>query len=341
MLATPALGRAEAPPLSPDTTVSSLGGSGPWSRVSIPEARCGDGSPYSVFVRAGRSDRVALELSGGGACWDLASCYGSLPFTFLSVRPPGDRSGITSRDPARSPLADATYIWLPYCTGDVHAGEHVALYAGHQVAHVGSMNVRASLSRLDESLGILRDAREVYVVGRSAGAIGLLLHLPWIDAQLVPSARRTAVVDSPGLHFGRNFWNKFSNSYFDDVRRHMQDLGMVVSRGQGMIADQLPALCERYSNWKIGFLQSNGDIAMSLIFGAITPHLHALRVLGDDGLAHLVRQQFGQCYAWVHRSSVHTFTGTDTGMAEETRGISAWRFVSSVIGQGPGLSILP
>ena len=312
-----------------------------WTRVEVPGARCGDGSPYAVFLRQGQAERLVIELSGGGACWDKRSCYGPIPLTRMSLSAPGEESGLASPDPNASPFADATYVWLPYCTGDVHAGTHIANYEGAQVIHDGSTNVRSSAQVLESSLGLMSAAREVYLVGRSAGAIGVLLHLAWFDAMLSNEVRRVALVDSPGLHFGTSFWNKFSDAYFGDVRDHMAEIGLSVTRGEGLIAPQLPGLCQRYDQWKIGFLQSTRDRVMSLVFGSISQARHERAVLGDTGLAQLVRQQSGECYAWIHDSAGHTFTGSTDSIERGTRGVTAAAFARSIVSEGPGLSILP
>ncbi len=282
-----------------------------------------------------------LELSGGGACWDRRSCFGPVPLTDLSLQGPGNPTGLASADPKASPLADATYVWFPYCTGDVHAGRHVANYGGAQVHHWGGHNVRASIEELEQNLNVLSQAQEVFLVGRSAGAIGVLLHLSWLDALLPADARRTALLDSAGLHFGEDFWNKFSDDYFGDVQDHMAEIGLMIDRSTGFVAPQIPKLCRRFDHWKMGFVQSLRDIVMSTVFGSTGQRQHEQRVLSPEGLAALAYGRHGHCSAWVHDSATHTFTGSPSGLNKQTRGVTVGQFAASVLGPGPTASILP
>ena len=52
---------------------------------------------------------------------------------------------------ATNPFRDASYVFVPYCTGDLHAGSNVATYdvlGPRTFAHVGRRNVEALLPRL-------------------------------------------------------------------------------------------------------------------------------------------------------------------------------------------------
>lgn len=307
----------------------------------MPGAICGNGDPYAVFLRRGRPDRIAFEFRGGGACWDVSTCFSPIPFTQLELEPiAGEQDGIASRDPAQSPLFDATYVVFPYCTGDVHAGVSSVEYGRHRVHHFGHRNIEQSLGALEVIHGLFGSVTDVYVIGRSAGAIGALFHLPSFE-QLFPSARKVAIVDSPGLHFGDRFWQKFGEPYFSAIRDRMNEIGIQLVATQGNVAVQLPDFCQRFSNWRIGFLQSLRDRVMSVIFGNISQAAHQSLVAGATGLSQLAREQAGQCFVWIHDSAEHTFVGSKDDLARRTKGVSALDFMNLISSASQGSSTLP
>jgi hypothetical protein len=312
-----------------------------WDRIDVPGAVCGNGDPYAVFLRRGRGDRIAFEFRGGGACWDGPTCFGPLPFTSLALEPvSGEQSGIGSQDPLKSPLFDATYIVFPYCTGDVHAGVSTVSYGRRSVNHFGHRNIEQSLGTLALIQGLFDSVTELYLVGRSAGAIGVLLHLPSFE-QLFPDARKVALVDSPGLHFGDRFWQKFANSYFSAIRDRMNEVGIQLVAEQGNVAEQIPEFCQRFANWRMGIFQSTRDLVMSVLFGNISQSAHQQLVMSSSGISQLARTQMGQCFVWIHDSAEHTFIGSESDLSRRTKDVSARDFTNLIMGTGAGASTLP
>ncbi len=312
-----------------------------WAQVDVPGAVCGDGGPYSILLRRGLPEKVVVELSGGGACWNQTTCFGPVPLAKMHLERPGEPQGLASDQASQSPFFNATYVYLPYCTGDVHGGNHIANYGPRVAHHVGGSNVASVTLVLGAALDLFGHAEEFFLVGRSAGAIGSILHLQHFDALLGPATRRIAIIDSPGLHFGERFWDRFSFSYFDDVRERMSAVGIELDQDNGMIATHMPSLCRRYSNWKIGYLQSTRDIVMSLVFGAVSQAHHEALVMGSMGFSQLAREQAGDCAVWIQSSPVHTFTGSGQGLREQSNGVAARAFIDSLVADGPAGSILP
>jgi hypothetical protein len=161
-----------------------------WTWVDVPGMVCGDGSPTGIAVNpTTRSSRMVLLFEGGGACWEAAACYGIIisptavhldgftEQTFAAVRPTFfDASWLFRRDDETSPFGDATWVFVPYCTGDLHAGTQTTVYEalGQQrtMHHVGAANVDAMLARVQR----LPAPGEVFVIGISAGGYGAQLN---------------------------------------------------------------------------------------------------------------------------------------------------------------------
>lgn len=183
-----------------------------WTWIDVPGMRCGDGSATGVAINpSDRSRTVVLAFEGGGACWEAAACYGVpgvleptavhldgfTEETFAAVRPFFDTSWAFQRDDAGSPFGDATWVFVPYCTGDLHAGQQTTEYdVGGQprtMHHVGAANVDAMLAAI-----AALPADEVFAVGVSAGGYGVQLNWDRLAAAF-PGATTHILADGAQL----------------------------------------------------------------------------------------------------------------------------------------------
>ena len=128
---------------------------------------CADGSPFSFLVRRGSTGnerKVVVDFMGGGACWDEA-CLSADSIRYQAVPAYaallGGLSTAAANTAARTlglnvfALGDAvtgaktfTYIFVPYCTQDIHLGTCTVNYtaasgATRTVRHNGARNTRA------------------------------------------------------------------------------------------------------------------------------------------------------------------------------------------------------
>ena len=108
-------------------------------------------------------------------------------------------------------LRDATVVFVPYCTGDVHSGSAVATYAsplpGRDAItwrHVGHANVLAFLKRLGATFP---DPGRLVISGSSAGGFGSMSNYPefrryWPDAKayLVDDSGPPLIGRDPGRY---------------------------------------------------------------------------------------------------------------------------------------------
>lgn len=175
-----------------------------WRFEPIDGGACANGSAYGVAVSLGRSDDVVLLLEGGGACWDDTSC--NVTRTALGTHDDLDPDAVLaagrarapflfSRDPALGPFAAATFVDVPYCTGDFHVGDAVRDYAGGTIRHVGARNLAGALAL---AATLSPDAARVFVVGSSSGGFGAALAWAPIRAAF-PGAEVHVLADSAPL----------------------------------------------------------------------------------------------------------------------------------------------
>ena len=177
-----------------------------WRWTDIPGSACANGTPTGFGVNRRPGARaVLIFLQGGGACWDGPSCwglvsssfyvatgYGALQFATDVLRP---ASLFLRRDARENPFRDFHLVYVPYCTGDVHAGDRVATYqwlGNRPTHHRGAHNLGLFLPRIAATFP---EAERVFLAGDSAGGFGVALNLDRArDA--FPGARVAGVDDS-------------------------------------------------------------------------------------------------------------------------------------------------
>ena len=160
---------------------------GGWTWVDVPGMSCDDGSATGVAVNLAPGGAgggpLFVYFMGGGACWDASTCF----VLNTAVHGPfgqaqWDATGAPSvghaldRARATNPFRDASYVFIPYCTGDLHGGSNVATYdvlGPRTFAHVGRRNVEALLPRLRATWPA---PARVVISGSSAGGFGATLN---------------------------------------------------------------------------------------------------------------------------------------------------------------------
>jgi hypothetical protein len=167
------------------------------------DAICADGSPVHYLERVADPARVVLYFEGGGACFSAATCAFDGPestYISRSVATPellSERGGIFDFDDPRNPLADHSFVYVPYCTGDVHLGDRSTAYSSEVVVeHRGYPNALIALEHL---IATYPDAQEVVVAGMSAGSVPTPLFAGLVSDRL-PAARITTIGDSSGAY---------------------------------------------------------------------------------------------------------------------------------------------
>ncbi len=175
---------------------------GQWSWVDFDDAFCANGSTTGIGINPGpKSDRVLIYMIGGGACWDFDSCYVSKKAVNIESGFDGNdfnpneaflNDGIFKRSDPTNPFKDASYVFVPYCTGDVHGGDAVTTYMGKPTMHVGFANIGAYLNRLVPTFPAVT---QVILAGGSAGGYGAIMN--W-DRTQIAFGKRVDMIDDSG-----------------------------------------------------------------------------------------------------------------------------------------------
>jgi hypothetical protein len=152
---------------------------------------CARATPYAFWSRVRDPDRLLVYFQGGGMCWDAATCAPGAGY-FDDVIEGGEigayTHGIFDDGRAENPLAAYSAVFIPYCTGDWHAGTRTVDYGepAGVVHHDGYANAAAAVAYARSAFP--RPAHTV-IAGCSAGAYGAIVHAPALLAQY----RRAAV----------------------------------------------------------------------------------------------------------------------------------------------------
>ena len=173
-----------------------------WEQV-VPggDCACADGSEWAFWVRDADPTKVLFFLEGGGACWDETMCAftteESTTYDWNVVGQRPSEGGIFDTTTAENPFRDYTYIFVPYCTGDVHLGDVTRKYTSELfVEHNGFVNGSAALGYLQEHYP---GAEQVVVAGESAGSVAAPVYGGLVADQL-PDAQVTVLADSSGAY---------------------------------------------------------------------------------------------------------------------------------------------
>lgn len=215
---------------------------------------CSNGSPYSIYVRKGSSDNLIIHFSGGGACWDSATC--AAPVTYMSFLEdnskelksfflpeiyrivPGLITGMLSGDVAENPFKDWNVVFISYCTGDLHVGNSTNTYTYNgkpiEIRHNGRNN---SLAALNWVYSNFKKPGKILVSGESAGAWASAFWAPAVaqhyqnnqiyqlaDGSLLASNRWPEILDTVWKAESAAFLNfSIGNDILEDALLHRAD----------------------------------------------------------------------------------------------------------------------
>ncbi|MDH3686222.1 MAG: pectinacetylesterase family protein [Myxococcales bacterium] len=141
------------------------------------EPTCADGAEWSFWVKRGSVNKVVMYYQGGGACWNYGTCNAP---TYKTGTGPGDNpdnfsSGFADLDNPENPFRDWHFVFVPYCTGDIHWGDNEVTYRFNdenlRIRHRGSHNALVAEKWARDHFV---DPEVVFMTGSSAGAYGAI-----------------------------------------------------------------------------------------------------------------------------------------------------------------------
>jgi hypothetical protein len=232
---------------------------GTWEMVEFPGTVCGNNTPFKMFANYSKdSDNLVVVFEPGGACWDYDSCTGKngirgaanvdgIPDDHWQMAP--FISPFLNRAYEDSPTTKWNYVYVPYCTGDVHTGNTVATYddgSGDSIEfhHEGHADTEAVTTWIDQNF---THVPKMLVTGCSAGGVGSLVNYHFLRNG-VHAAEKAYQLDDSGPIFPssgysgmmhakiRSAWNLDSLASLLPAGANLDDMGTINTA----LADEFP-----------------------------------------------------------------------------------------------------
>jgi hypothetical protein len=184
-----------------------------WQWYNIDGAKCRDGSQFGVMAHwsASSSKNLFVYFEGGGACANPGFCNlnpsdvshqfpgkGQIALISTSLentpQSPG-ADGIFNFGEAKNPYKDWNFVYIPYCTGDVHFGGNpkgTIKDVSGTLNFSGAANSKAVIAR---TLATWPDTTRFIAGGSSAGGYGAGLNYGMIQDSF-KNAEGSAILDA-------------------------------------------------------------------------------------------------------------------------------------------------
>jgi hypothetical protein len=172
---------------------------------------CIAGTNYSVFTRAGDRKKLLIFLQGGGACWQ--GFYNCNVEADVQAPPEnGPYPGVFDPSSPDNPFADYSVVYMPYCDGSTFGGdndvndpawqafieEEAGLPTGFGPPtrhHRGLRNVSAGM---DVAGDMFPDAKQITVMGHSAGGVGVAAFAPFLTRFVFGNNAKLTIYNDAG-----------------------------------------------------------------------------------------------------------------------------------------------
>jgi hypothetical protein len=199
----------------PLSQVSSAAAQSDWVYSAMPATTCREGASAGIAIRRAPkpTNRIVIVMQGGGFCADSATCSNS-PKTFdltdfSLARASYLNMGIFYRFSPNNPFANYHQVYIPYCSGDLHAGKVDRVVSDGTTSvtqhHRGAENTRLFYERIVSEFRseLQQPGAEVMLAGVSAGGYGVSFNAPVLSGMLPSNVRLITLNDSgPALDVG-------------------------------------------------------------------------------------------------------------------------------------------
>lgn len=299
---------------------------------------------FSFWVKRGSADGLVIFFDGGGACWDDVTCAGPrlahhtndddgfYKAELIPADDPNTMTGIFDLTNPRNPVRDWSFVFVPYCTGDVHSGSNTAHYtdpdtgAPFTIEHRGADNFRVVLEWMRANF---RAPGEILVTGSSAGAYGAATHFARIRSAF-PGGRAVMLGDAgqgvttPDFLSRRNGnWNyQLPESVFGEDAALRSDDDIV-----GALAAHFPA--DRFAQYTTAH-----DITQSGFYALMGAENACTAWTQQMNTALTRRQAQPNFRSYLAAGQSHTILRTPLFYAEQSGGTPFAEWMGALLGEG-------
>jgi hypothetical protein len=305
-----------------------------WTWVPFPNSYCANGTTTGIGINPGDAGgRLLIFMNGGGACWDELTCYTVKSASYIesgygASQFAGDAatlltSSLFDRTDMANPFRNDSFVFVPYCTGDVHAGSNpTAVWGTHPTKHVGFQNMSAYLLRVAPTFS---GASRVILSGSSAGGFGALAN--WYQTQHAFGALRVDLLDDSGPTLPAPYLTET----LEQTWRNAWNLAAASPPGCTQCATDLDAVVAFYGTSMTGhraaLLSYTQDSVIGLFYQLSGPQVEA-------GLGALATEM-APYDIWRHfyvAGSTHTILGAPDTTSD---GVSLRTFITKMVTDDP------
>ena len=245
-----------------------------WAWYPLEGNTCMDGSATGIGLNLDfASDKLVVFLEGGGACFNGPSCgtvahqdgFGEADMTELAGYL--DAGGILDRTDDNNPLAGWSYVFIPYCTGDVHSGAQPDGVGGRD--YVGYGNVTRAVNLMAERMG--GSLSQVLLTGQSAGGFGAAFNYDQVATIFANIDVPVDLLDDSGPPMS----NTYLTPCFQEMVRDRWNLAETIpddceecvdEEGGGLI-HLVDAMSAKYPERRLGIVSSLRDNTIRQFYG--------------------------------------------------------------------------
>jgi hypothetical protein len=243
-----------------------------WTWVDFPEAKCRNGSSTGIGVRINpNATKLVIYLQGGGACFNGLTCGANPPSYGSTNFGNGPSGGIFSTTNAANPVKDWSFVYMPYCTGDVHSGNNTGINVpgpgGPQnQSFVGYTNIGHYLKRI---IPTFPNVTEVLLTGESAGGFGAFYNYDRVAQAFCPTP--VQLIDDSGPPMSDTYMTpclqqRWRTLYGFNSTLPADCIDCALPNGGGL-ANNWKFLGRKYTNRHLGLISSDKDGTIAQFYG--------------------------------------------------------------------------
>ena len=309
-----------------------------WLWTPIAGAFCRDGSNTGIAVNASHtSPNVVVFLDQGGACFQEFPCKinpSAYDATSLAAGLGVDAAIFNRTDPD-NPVRDWSFVFVPYCTGDVHSGSRsdgvIPNVPGTQ-QFVGYRNLDAILARVVPAFA---SAQQVLLVGSSAGGFGALLNADHVARWFAPIPITVLSDSGPPMPNAvatpclEQLWTD-EWGFADGV---LADCGIDCPSSSDYMFDQVMHFGRRFPSYRAGLISSTEDSVISYFLsfgnndctgGMIDPGTYQKGLLAFRDQVHAQHSAFGTYFIGNNSGHAWLLDGVQYGVTVGGVSLKSW-----------------
>jgi hypothetical protein len=296
-----------------------------WQWVDIPGTKCIKGQETGIWTRKGSGKNLGVYLYPGGACFNLETCTIA---SSTNPKPgnPGSKGIFDSR--SDNPLVEYNWVAVPYCTGDVHAGEDAKRFAEGFRNFNGAPNLKLMMQYATEQF---TGVETLFITGESAGGFGSAASYCTIR-DFYPDARGVLMDDSGPIldddampvclqEKFRTTWNLNKNIPKD----------CPCYNDEGNLASLWTYGPQRYPKDSFSLVSSQNDLVISTFYGYSKKNCTALLPVGYNKLHEGLQRLSKVAPVYTIPGSAHTHTSHNEFYTRSVNSVPLFKWIEQLL----------